>query len=133
VSHNAGGISVPAGWSGWRIPTRAEVQELFYASNRQWVTGATNGVKFNCNGRYVAMGAGGRYRIRTNDYKEWDFNVGGTVFFYINECIPSNGANAQYWASIGSEGTTLDFGYDNLGTGSHPCSNSNAMRLVCDY
>lgn len=133
VSHNEGGMSVPAGWSGWRIPTRAEVQELFYASNRQWVTGATNGVKFNCNGRYVAMGAGGRYRIRTNDLKDWDFNVGETVFFYINECTSSNGAYAQYWASIGSEGTTLGFDYDDLGARQHPCSNSNAMRLVCDY
>lgn len=27
--------SIPLGWSGWRFPTTAEVQELYYASNRQ--------------------------------------------------------------------------------------------------
>lgn len=131
-SDNDGGIAVPAGWTGWRIPTRAEVQELFYASNRQWVTSTTNGVKFNCNGAYVAMGAGGRYRVR-DDGNDWDYNIGQNVFFYINECTPSNGAYAQLWASIGSEGTILEFGFANLGNNTFGMSNSAAMRLVCDY
>ena len=40
---------IPAEWAGWRKPSNAEVQELFYASNRQWITGEYNGIKFNCS------------------------------------------------------------------------------------
>jgi len=39
----------------------------------------------------------------------------------------------QLWASIGSEGTTLSFGYANLGTSKFSATNLSAMRLVCDY
>ena len=131
-SDNPGGIAVPAGWSGWRIPSRAEVQELFYASNRQWVTGSNNGVRFNCNDSYVAMGAGGRYRERS-DGESWDYSIGEGVFFYINECSSSNGEYAQIRAAITGNGTVLGFGFDNLGNNKFPCSNANAMRLVCDY
>lgn len=126
------GIAVPAGWAGWRLPTRAEAQELFYASNREWITGATNGVKFNCNGSYVTMGAGGYWRTRDDSYTDDAYAVGSAIF-YINENTPSNGWYAQLWASIGSEGTTLGFGSANLGTYVHSFSNYAPMRLVCDY
>ncbi len=129
---NAAGIAVPAEWSGWRLPTRAEAQELFYASNRQWITGATNGVKFNCNNNYVTMGAGGYWRTRDDQYTDDAYSVGSAIF-YINENTPSNGWYAQLWASIGSEGTTLGFGSSNLGTYVHSFSNYAPMRLVCDY
>jgi hypothetical protein len=126
------GISVPAGWTGWRIPSREEVQELFYASQREWVTGSNNGVKFNCNGNYLAMGAGGYERWR-DDGRDWDYNIGSTVYFYINENTPSNGWYAQIWATISTEGSTLGFGSANLGTNTFSFSNYAAMRLVCDY
>lgn len=129
---NAAGIAVPAEWSGWRLPTRAEAQELFYASNRQWITGATNGVKFNCNNNYVTMGAGGYWRMRDDQYTDDAYSVGSAIF-YINENTPSNGWYAQLWASIGSEGTTLGFGSANLGTYVHSFNNYAPMRLVCDY
>ena len=129
---NEAGIAVPAEWSGWRLPTRVEAQELFYASNREWITGATNGVKFNCNGSYVTMGAGGYWRTRDDGYTDDAYAVGSAIF-YINENTPSNGCYAQLWASIGSEGTTLGFGSANLGTYVHSFSNYAPMRLVCDY
>lgn len=132
---DAAGIAIPAGWSGWRMPSRAEVQELFYASNRQWVTGSNNGVRFNCNDNYVAMGAGGYYRIRQypSPNNEYENGVGSTIYFYINENTPSNSWYAQLWTIISNEGTTLSFGYANLGSGTSDFSNSAAMRLVCDY
>ena len=129
---NEAGISIPAGWSGWRMPTRVEVQELFYASNRQWVTGSNNGVRFNCNDNYVAMGAGGYERWR-DDGRDWDYGIGSTVHLYINENTPSNGDYAQLWATISSEGTVLGFGSANLGNNTFGMSNYAAMRLVCDY
>ena len=132
---NEAGIAIPAGWTGWRMPSRAEVQELFYASNRQWVTGSNNGVRFNCNDNYVAMGAGGYYRIRTypSPNNEYEYGVGSTVHLYINENTPSNSWYAQLWATITSEGSVLDFGFANLGNSKNDFSNSAAMRLVCDY
>lgn len=129
---NEAGIAVPAEWSGWRLPTRVEAQELFYASNREWITGATNGVKFNCNGSYVTMGAGGYWRMREDQYVDDAYSVGSAIF-YINENTPSNGWYAQLWASIGSEGTTLGFSYANLGSSVKSFYNYAPMRLVCDY
>ena len=133
-SSNEAGIGIPAGWNGWRMPTRAEVQELFYASNREWVTGTgtNNGVKFNCNDNYVAMGAGGYWRTRDDAYTDDAYSV-GSVMFYINENTPSNGWYAQLWANISSEGTALGFGSANLGTYVHSFNNYAPMRLVCDY
>jgi len=132
VAGNSAGIAVAAGWTGWRIPTRAEVQELFYASERQWVTGSNNGVRFNCNGSYVAMGAGGYWRTRDDSYTD-DCYQKGNVIFYINETTSSNGSYAQLWANISSSGASLGFGSANLGTYVHSFDNFAPMRLVCDY
>ena len=132
VAGNSAGIAVAAGWTGWRIPTRAEVQELFYASERQWVTGSNNGVRFNCNDNYVAMGAGGYWRTREDSYIDDSYSV-GNVIFYINETTPSNGSYAQLWANISSSGASLGFGSANLGTYVHSFDNFAPMRLVCDY
>ena len=127
------GIGVADGWAGWRIPTRAEVQELFYASTREWITGSNNGVKFNCNGSYLAVGAGGYWRTRDDGYTDRAYQDGTSAIFYINECTPSNGSYAQIWAIIGSSGSTLSFGNSNLGNSKFYFYNSTAMRLVCDY
>ena len=127
------GIGVADGWAGWRIPTRAEVQELFYASNREWITGSNNGVKFNCNGSYLAVGAGGYWRTRDDGYTDRAYQDGTSAIFYINECTPDNGSYAQYWAIIGSSGSALSFNYSNLGNSRFWFYNSSAMRLVCDY
>ena len=125
-------VSVPVEWSGWRLPTRAEAQELFYASNRQWVTGSKNGVRFNCNDNYVAMGAGGYYRWTENGSETYP-GEGSVVHFYIPETVSITNGSAQLWASIGSEGTTLSFGNANLGSSKFAATNYSAMRLVCDY
>ena len=132
-SGTSAGISVADGWAGWRIPTRAEVQELFYASTREWITGSNNGVKFNCNGSYLAVGAGGYWRTRDDGYTDRAYQDGTSAIFYINECTPDNGSYAQYWAIIGSSGSALSFGYSNLGNSKFSFYNSSAMRLVCDY
>ncbi|MBR5735279.1 MAG: hypothetical protein IKX60_00590 [Bacteroidales bacterium] len=118
-------------WSGWRIPTQAEVQELFYASESEWITGSNNGVKFNCNGNYVAMGAGGYYRDRGD--RDWTYNVGSTVYLYIDETHSETNGTVRHWATIGGSGTALGFGSANLGNNSFYFSNYAAMRLVCDY
>ena len=127
------GIGVADGWAGWRIPTRAEVQELFYASAREWITGSNNGVKFNCNGSYIAVGAGGYWRTRDDGYTDRAYQDGTSAIFYINECTPDNGSYAQYWAIIGSSGSALSFGYSNLGSSKFYFYNSTAQRLVCNY
>lgn len=127
------GIGVADGWAGWRIPTRAEVQELFYASTREWITGSNNGVKFNCNGSYLAVGAGGYWRTRDDGGTDRAYQDGTSAIFYINECTPDNGSYAQIWAIIGSSGSTLSFGNSNLGNSRFYFYNSTAMRLVCDY
>ena len=127
------GIGVADGWAGWRIPTRAEVQELFYASAREWITGSNNGVKFNCNGSYIAVGAGGYWRTRDDGYTDRAYQDGTSAIFYINECTPENGSYAQIWAIISSSGSSLSFGHSNLGNSRFYFYNSTAMRLVCDY
>ncbi|MBR1569226.1 MAG: hypothetical protein IJ651_00655 [Bacteroidales bacterium] len=132
VYNDAGSSVVPAAWSGWRLPTRDEVQELFYASERQWVTGATNGVKFICNGSYLPMGAGGRERW--SDSNDWSYGIGSDVYFYINETT-SGGVNGdvRIWAVISGAGQTLGFGSTNLGNSTTTMWNTTAQRLVCDY
>lgn len=125
--------AVPAGWSGWRFPTRAEVQELFYACGRQWVTGVANGVLFTAdNGNTLSMGAGGYYRWRDDD-RDWTEQVGETVMFFIDETEISNGDIARFHANITGEGQNLSFGNDNHGNAKFYYGNSNALRLVCDY
>jgi hypothetical protein len=128
---NTEGGTAGATWPGWRIPTRAEVEELFYASERQWVTGSNNGVKFNCNDNYVAMGAGGYYRDRGD--RDWTYNVGSTVYLYIDETHTETNGTARLWATISGSGTALGFGSANLGTNLFYFSNFAALRLVCDY
>ena len=130
---NTEGGTAGAVWPGWRIPTRAEVLELFYASERQWVTGSNNGVKFICNGSYVAMGAGGRYRER-DDGRDWTYNDGSEVCFYIDETT-SGGVNGtvRVWTQITGEENSIGFGASNLGNNMFYFSNYAAMRLVRDY
>lgn len=132
VYNDAGSSVVPAAWSGWRLPTRAEVQELFYASERQWVTETTNGIKFACNGSYLPMGAGGRERW--SDSNDWSYGIGSDVYFYINETT-SGGVNGdvRIWAVISGAGQTLGFGSTNLGNSTTTMWNTTAQRLVCDY
>lgn len=129
---NSNGLSVPSEWSGWRIPTRAEAQELFYASNREWVTGVNNGVRFNCNDNYLPMGAGGYYRQR-DDGPSWEYQIGEVVYFFINECTLDNDWYAQYWASISNQGSTLSLSKGSHGNSKFGYENYYAMRLVCDY
>ncbi len=133
VGNTEGESVIPAGWTGWRHPTRAEMQELFYASSRQWVTGDSKGVKFNCNDSYLAMGAGGYYRWR-DDSRDWEYGIGETVYTYINETT-NGGVNGtvRVWAIITSEGSSLDFSSANLGNNLYYYGNNAAMRLVCDY
>ena len=128
---NTEGGTAGATWPGWRIPTRAEVEELFYASERQWVTGSNNGVKFNCNDNYVAMGAGGYYRDRGD--RDWTYNVGSTVYLYIDETHTETNGTVRSWATISGSGTALGFGSSSLGNSSFYFSNFAALRLVCDY
>ncbi len=132
VYNNAGSSVVPDAWSGWRLPTRAEVQELYYASEREWVTEATNGVRFICNGNYLPMGAGGR--DRWSDSNDWSYGIGADVYLYIDETT-SGGDNGEVriWAVIGSTGQTLSFGSTNLGNSRTYMYNTTAQRLVCDY
>lgn len=128
---NTEGGTAGATWPGWRIPTSAEVQELFYASEREWVTGSNNGVKFNCNDNYVAMGAGGYYRDRGD--RDWTYNVGATVYLYIDETQSETNGTVRLWATIGGSGTTLGFGSSGLGNNLFYFSNFAALRLVHDY
>ena len=125
--------NIPSDWANWRFPTRAEVYELYYASNRQWVTGDNNGVKFNCNDNYVAMGAGGR--ARSNDGSgSWEYGIGNDVYFYINESESSSYSHTvRVWAIIGNTGNSLSFGTSNCEDRNHYYWNDVAMRLVCDY
>lgn len=128
-----GECNIPSDWANWRFPTKAEVYELFYASNRQWVTGDNNGVKFNCNDNYVAMGAGGR--ARSNDGSgSWEYGIGNDVYFYINESQSSSyNHTVRVWAIIGSTGNSLGFGTTTCEDRNHYYWNDVAMRLVCDY
>jgi hypothetical protein len=128
-----GECNIPSDWANWRFPTRAEVQELFYASQRTWITGSNNGVKFNSNGNYVAMGAGGRYRCNDGS-GSWEYGVGSDVYFYIDEGVSSSYSHTvRVWAIIGSSGNSLGFGSTNAEDRNHYYWNDVAMRLVCDY
>ena len=116
----------PVAWSGWRHPTRKEVQELYYASTLEWISSGSNGMKFNCNGNYIAMGASGyHYDWEVGNRDE---QVGESIYFFIDETSGEN----RLWTKITSTG----FSFNNANS---RCTNvrcftsSGAMRLVCDY
>lgn len=123
-----GNTDPPASWSGWRLPTREEVNELYYASTLEWISSDTgpNGMKFNCNGNYIAMGASGYYY----DWEVGDrvSQEGESIYFFIDEKEGDN----RLWTKI----TNSNFSIYNAGSG---CTNVRcftyfgAMRLVCDY
>lgn len=121
-----GNTDPPASWSGWRLPTRAEVQELYYASTLEWISTGPNGMKFNCNGSYIAMGASGyHYDWEVDDR---DSQVGESIYFFINEKEGDN----RLWTKI----TSTDFSISNAGsrcTSVRCFTYYGAMRLVCDY
>ena len=125
-------VTVPAEWSGWRLPTRAEAQELFYASKRTWITAEKNGIQFTCNDNVIYMGAGGYYRY-TDNGSETNPGEGSIVHFYIPETASITNGDAQYWTSISGTSTTLEFSYANLGSRMFGAYNYSALRLVCDY
>lgn len=125
-------VTVPTDWSGWRLPTRAEAQELFYASKRTWITAEKNGIQFTCNDNVIYMGAGGYYRYTENG-SETSPGEGSIVHFYIPETASITNGDAQYWTSISGTSTTLEFGYANLGSRLFSACNLSALRLVCDY
>lgn len=121
-----GNTDPPASWSGWRLPTREEVNELYYASALDWVTGNLNGMKFTCNDNYITMGASGyHYDWEVDDR---DSQVGESIYFFIDEKEGDN----RLWTKI----TNSDFSIYNAGS---RCTNVRcftyfgAMRLVCDY
>ena len=127
--------TIPASWNGWRKPTMAEVQELFYACQRTWVTGDVNGVKFENNDTYIGMGAGGRHR-NNDGMGDWDYGVDDDVYFYTSATDNyTSGSNhtVQVWAIITSQGTDLSFGSSNCDSRNYYYWNHCAMRLVCDY
>lgn len=121
-----GNTDPPASWSGWRLPTREEVNELYYASALDWVTGDLNGMKFTCNDNYITMGASGyHYDWEVDDR---DSQVGESIYFFIDEKEGDN----RLWTKI----TNSDFSIYNADS---RCTNIRcftyfgAMRLVCDY
>lgn len=121
-----GNTDPPVSWSGWRLPTREEVNELYYASALDWVTGDLNGMKFICNDNYITMGASGyHYDWEINDR---DSEVGESIYFFIDEKEGDN----RLWTKITNSG----FSIYNAGS---RCTNVRcftyygAMRLVCDY
>lgn len=121
-----GDTNPPASWSGWRHPTREEVNELYYASTLEWISSGPNGMKFNCNDNYIAMGASGyHYDWEVGDRDDY---VGERAYFFINETSGSN----RSWAVITSTGFSFE-------TPNSRCTNVRcftyygAMRLVCDY
>ena len=121
-----GNTDPPASWAGWRLPTREEVNELYYASTLEWVSTGPNGMKFTCNGNYVAMGASGyHYDWEVGDR---DSEVGESIYFFIDEKTGDN----RWWSKITSTGLS----FANAGS---RCTNVRcftyygAMRLVCDY
>ncbi len=121
-----GDTDPPASWAGWRLPTREEVNELYYASTLEWISTDPNGMKFNCNGNYIAMGASGyHYDWEVDDR---DSEVGASIYFFIDEKTGDN----RLWTKI----TSTDFSIYNANS---RCTNVRcytyygAMRLVCDY
>ena len=127
---------IPAEWDGWRLPSYAEVEELFFASNRDWITGDHNGVKFNCNDNYVAMGAGGRQR-RYHNSESWTlFDEGSVVNFYYNgtaKYTDWSGGVVLIWINISNSGNTLGWRWNGCESRDYWIYWQSAMRLVCDF
>ena len=127
---------IPAEWDGWRLPSYAEVQELFFASNREWISGDHNGVKFNCNNNYVAMGAGGRQQ-RYHNSESWTlYDEGSVVNFYYNgtaEYHDWSGGVVRVWITISNSGNTLGWQWNGCESRYYWIYWQSAMRLVCDY
>jgi hypothetical protein len=127
---------IPAEWEGWRIPSWEEVAELFYASEREWITGEHNGVKFNCNDNYVAMGAGG-YQERRHNTDTWTlYEEGSAVYFYWGGTwtyTSFTGGVVQRWARVQNSGTSLGSYAKGLESRDYWYYYQAAMRLVCDY
>ncbi len=121
-----GNTDPPASWAGWRLPTREEVNELYYASTLEWVSTGPNGMKFTCNGNYVAMGASGYHYDWEVDCR--DSEVGESIYFFINE---KSGAN-RWWSKITSTGLSFACA-DSRCTNVRCFTYYGAMRLVCDY
>ncbi len=124
--------SIPVAWSGWRLPTQAEVSELFYASTRTWITGDVSAVRFSCNDNSVVMGAGGRYYWWWNSYYSEGDRVDGEgtiLHFWV--------ADEEYSATvITEEGTALSFNKYSYYYNSRNDAERGykmAIRLVCDY
>ena len=122
----SGSVAPPASWSGWRLPTSAEVNELYYASTLEWISTGQNGMKFICNDNYVAMGASGYFYDWEADCR--DSEVGESVYFFVNETSGDN----HTWTKITSTG--FSFSTPNSRCTNVRCfSYYGAMRLVCDY
>ena len=128
--------AIPAEWEGWRLPSYAEVEELFYASNREWITGDHNGVKFNCNDNYIAMGAGGRQE-RYHNSESWTlYDEGSVVNFYYNgtaEYHDWTGGVVRVWIKISNSGNTLGWQWNGCESRDYWIYWQSAMRLVCDF
>lgn len=121
-----GNTTPPASWSGWRLPTREEVNELYYASTLEWYSSDLSGMKFNCNDNFITMGASGyHYDWEVGDR---DYYVGEHVYFFINEKSGDN----RLWSQITSN--SLSFSAANSRCTNVRCfTYYGAMRLVCDY
>lgn len=122
----ASSTNPPASWSGWRLPTQKEVQELYYASTLEWISSGPNGMKFNCNGSYISMGASGNhYDWEVGDR---DNEVGESVYFFVNETSGDN----RLWTKITSTGFSI-YNANSRCTNVRCFTYYGAMRLVCDY
>lgn len=121
-----GNTTPPASWSGWRLPTREEVNELYYASTLEWYSSDLSGMKFNCNDNFITMGASGyHYDWEVGDRDDY---VGERVYFFINEKSGDN----RLWSEITSN--SLSFSAANSRCTNTRCfTYYGAMRLVCDY
>lgn len=121
-----GNTDPPVSWSGWRLPTREEVNELYYASALDWVTGDLNGMKFTCNDNYITMGASGyHYDWEINDR---DSEVGQSIYFFIDE----KEGNNRLWTKITNSGFSI-YNANSRCTNVRCFTYFGAMRLVCDY
>lgn len=135
-AYDSGFCVIPSDWNNWRMPTANEVRELFFASQRTWVTGSVNGIRFDCNDSYIYMGAGG-YRRYNDAIYDNDYYVGELVDFYISNTanVSSGGENyvVKWEANIAQPGNELKWKTSNCATNNNWWWNLSAMRLVCDY
>lgn len=121
-----GNTDPPASWTGWRHPTREEVNELYYASTLEWVSTDPNGMKFTCNDNYITMGASGYHYDWEIDDR--DSEVGESIYFFIDEVEGSN----RLWTKITNTGFSI-YNANSRCTNVRCYTYYGAMRLVCDY